>query len=122
MATRLTFPKRGDVWLVSFDPAQGAEIRKTRPALILQNDIGNRSSPVTIVAAISSNVPDHPFPVQTTVKPPDGGLNLPSVVNLNHLRTIDKVRLIKRLGHLEPGTMKRVDLALTMSLGLTDLR
>ena len=47
-------PKRGDIYLVNFDPTLGAEIRKTRPALILQNDIANKYSPVTIVAAISS--------------------------------------------------------------------
>jgi len=49
-------PKCGEVYLVSFDPALGAEIHNTRPALILQNDIGNLHSPVTIVAAITSNV------------------------------------------------------------------
>ena len=51
---RVTFPKRGEVYLVNFDPTVGAEIRKTRPALVLQNDIANRYSPITIVAAISS--------------------------------------------------------------------
>ena len=42
-------PKRGEVYLVSFDPTLGAEIQKTRPALILQNDTSNRYSPITIV-------------------------------------------------------------------------
>ena len=51
-------PKRGDIYLVNFDPTLGAEIRKTRPALILQNDIANKYSPVTIVAAISSKFDD----------------------------------------------------------------
>ena len=50
----MTNPKRGDVYLVNFDPTLGAEIRKTRPALVLQNDIANRHSPITIVAAITS--------------------------------------------------------------------
>ena len=49
-------PKRGDIYLVNFDPTLGAEIRKTRPALILQNDIANKYSPVTIVAAIKFQV------------------------------------------------------------------
>jgi len=56
MAARPLIPKRGDVYLVSFDPALGAEIHKTRAALILQNEIGNTHSPVTIVAALTSNV------------------------------------------------------------------
>jgi mRNA interferase MazF len=52
---RVTYPRRGDIYLVSFDPSVGAEIRKTRPALILQNDIANRGSPITIVAALTSS-------------------------------------------------------------------
>ena len=55
-------PKRGDIYLVNFDPTLGAEIRKTRPALILQNDIANKYSPVTIVAAISSKFDDPLYP------------------------------------------------------------
>jgi mRNA-degrading endonuclease toxin of MazEF toxin-antitoxin module len=46
----MTIPRRGDIYLVEFDPARGHEVKKTRPALVIQNDIGNRYSPVTIVA------------------------------------------------------------------------
>jgi len=46
--SRLTYPKRGEVYLVNFDPTVGSEIKKTRPALILQNDIANQYSPITI--------------------------------------------------------------------------
>jgi len=60
----VAFPRRGEVWLVRFDPAVGAEIKKTRPALVLQNNLGNRFSDITIVAAISSKTPQRPFPVQ----------------------------------------------------------
>ena len=52
-AHKVALPRRGDVFLVSFDPTLGAEIQKTRPALVLQNDIANRFSPITIVAAIT---------------------------------------------------------------------
>ena len=51
---KIARPLRGEVYVVAFDPTLGAEIRKTRPALILQNDIANRSSPITIVAAITA--------------------------------------------------------------------
>ena len=54
-ARRPLSPKRGEIYLVSVDPTVGAEIQKTRPAVIVQNDIGNRHSPLTIVAAITSN-------------------------------------------------------------------
>ena len=114
-------PRRGDVYLVSFDPTLGAEIRKTRPALIVQNDVDNRWSPITIVAAISSR-PDEPvYPTEVSVDPPEGRLSVPSVVLLNQIRSIDRRRLVKRLGRLQPGTMKVVDRALQISLGLAGL-
>jgi mRNA interferase MazF len=55
---RITHPRRGEVYLTSFDPTTGAEIKKTRPALILQNDIANQHSPITVVAAITSKFDD----------------------------------------------------------------
>jgi len=119
--TGLTPPRRGEVYLVSFDPTVGAEIKKTRPALIIQNDLANRWSPVTIVAAISSR-PDAPvYPADVPVDPPEGSLNTPSVVLLNQVRTIDRRRLVKRLGRLRSDTMKLVDRALQISLGLAGL-
>lgn len=110
-------PKRGEVHLVSFDLSVGAEIQKTRPAVILQNDIGNVHSPVTIVAAVTSNVLRR-GPISVLVKAPEGGLSVDSVVLLNQIRTIDKRRLVQRLGVLRPTTMKQVDQALVISLAL----
>ena len=60
-------PKRGQVYLVSFDPTVGSEIRKTRPALVLQNDIANRHSPITIVAAITSRVDEKLYPTEVLI-------------------------------------------------------
>lgn len=56
----MTFPRRGEIYLVSSDPTVGHEIQKTRPALIVQNDISNEHSPITIVAAITSHFSDPP--------------------------------------------------------------
>lgn len=113
-------PKRGEVYLVAFDPALGAEIQKTRPALILQNDIGNRLSPATIVAAITSNVMRR-GPTTVLVSAPEGGLSVDLVVLLNQVRSIDRRRLERRLGALRPDTMERVDRSLQISLGLVKL-
>ena len=115
---KIIIPKRGEVYLVNFDPTIGAEIKKTRPALILQNDIANRYSPVTIVAAITSKFEEPLYPTEVKVGADEGGLKTKSVILLNQLRTIDKKRLIKRLGELKPETMIGVDQALTISLGL----
>lgn len=104
--------------MVSFDPTIGAEIKKTRPALIIQNDIANRWSPITIVAAITSQFDEPPYPTEVLVKAPDGGLSVDSVVLLNQLRSIDKRRLVRRLGALRQGTVAHVDRALMVSVGL----
>jgi mRNA interferase MazF len=114
-------PKRGEIYIVNFDPTIGAEIKKTRPALVLQNDIANRHSPITIVAAITSKYDATLYPTEVLVKPPEGGLTTNAVVLLNQIRSIDKGRLIKRLGLLKPATMQKVDRALQISLGLMKL-
>jgi len=115
---RSIIPRRGEVFLVNFDPTIGAEIRKTRPALILQNDIGNRYSPVTIVAAISSFDGGKIYPTEVPVGAHSGGLDNESVVLLNQIRTVDKGRLVKRLGAFDNKIMEQVDAALLVSLGL----
>ena len=114
----ISFPKRGEIYLVEFDPARGHEIQKTRPALIIQNDIGNRYSPVTIVAAITSKFAAPPHPTDVIVKGAPSGLSLPSAVVLNQIRSVDRQRLVRRLGRLDAAAMQQVDQALKISLGL----
>jgi mRNA interferase MazF len=93
-------------------------VEKTRPALILQNDIANRHSPITIVAAISSHLDERTYPTEVAVHPPEGGLTTTSVVLLNQIRSIDRSRLVRRMGRLRAETMAQVDRALAISLGL----
>ena len=114
----MTTPKRGEIYLVNFDPTVGAEIQKTRPALILQNDIANRHSPITVVAALTSQFEEPLYPTEVIVSMPEGGLSVDSVVLLNQIRSIDKRRLVRRLGAVRPDTTERVDRALQISLGL----
>jgi mRNA interferase MazF len=114
-------PKRGEIYLVNFDPTIGAEIKKTRPALVIQNDIANRHSPVTIVCAITSQYEEPLYPTETLLSPPEGGMKLQSVVLANQVRSVDKQRLVKRLGSVRPETMLRVDRALRLSLGLVTI-
>jgi mRNA interferase MazF len=114
-------PRRGDVCLVSFDPTLGAEIKKTRPAVVLQNNIANRFSPITIVAAITSQMDPTLYPTEVLIRTPEGGLDVDSIVLLNQIRSIDRQRLIRRLGRVSPDTMAKVDRALIVSLGLTEL-
>lgn len=106
------------MYLVSFDPTLGAEIKKTRPALVLQNDVANRYSPIVIVAAVTSQFEEPLYPTEVLVRAPEGGLTRDSVVLLNQLRSVDKRRLIRLLGVLKSTTMNQVDRALGISLGL----
>lgn len=115
------FPKRGSVYLVRFDPTEGREIKKTRPALIIQNDIGNRFSDITIVAAITSQFQTPLHRTNVLIKAPEAGLAADSVVRLDQIRSVDKRRLLKRFGAVKPATLAKVEQAIKISLGLVDL-
>ncbi len=117
----VTFPKRGEVYLINFDPTIGSEIKKTRPAIIIQNDIANQYSPITIVGAITSRYDDRLYPTEVLIEAKEGGLTADSVVLLNQIRSIDKQRLIKKLGCVKPDTMARINHALLISCGLIDV-
>ena len=111
--------RRGEIYLCSFDPTVGHEIKKTRPALVIQNDVGNRYSPLTIVAAITSAVFEVPYPVEVVIDPTSGnGLEVRSSIRLDQIRTVDRQRLVRRLGMADSVTMAKVDEALKISLGL----
>ena len=118
---KIIYPQRGEIYLVNFAPTIGSEIKKTRPALILQNDVSNQYSPITIVAALTSQFTEPLYPTEVLIKVPEGGLQVDSVALLNQIRSIDKQRLIKRLGILESVRMAQVDRAIQISLGLVNL-
>jgi mRNA interferase MazF len=110
---------RGEVYLCCFDPTVGHEIRKTRPALIIQNDVGNCYSPLTIVAAITSSVSPVPYPVEVVIEPTTAnGLDVRSSIRLDQIRTVDRQRLVRRLGLVDSAAMTKVDDAIKISLGL----
>ncbi len=114
--------RRGEIWLARLDPVLGSETGKTRPVLIIQNDIGNRHSPTTIVAVVteySERKASYPFCV--AVKK-DEGLDKDSVVNMSQIRTIDKKRLVSPiLTKLYSDLMHMVDQAIGNSLAI-DIR
>ena len=115
------FPRRGDIYLVQFDPTVGHEIQKTRPAVVIQNDVSNQYSPITIVAAISSQFSEPPFPREVLIEPSESGLPKRSAVIVNQIRSVDRRRLLKRLGRLSASSLKRIDEAIKISLGLIEL-
>ncbi len=117
---KVAFPRRGEIYLVQFDPTVGHEIQKTRPALIIQNDVSNQYSPITIVAAISSQFSTPPFPREVVIASEESGLPKRSAVIVNQIRSIDRQRLQKRLGKLSMESIARVDEAIRVSLGLVE--
>ncbi len=114
-------PRRGELYLVNFDPTIGSEIKKTRPAVVIQNDVANMHSPVTIVAAVSSQFVTPIYPTEVLITSLSSGVVKPSVILLNHIRTIDTTRLIKKVGRLSVADMAKVHRALEISLGLIEL-
>jgi mRNA interferase MazF len=107
-------PRRGEIWMVNFSPGRGSEQEGTRPALVIQNDVGNRYAATTIVAAVTSTIKI--YPVTVPLKKGEGGLPHPSMVNLAQLLTIDRARLQRRVGMLSAERIALVDAAIRVSL------
>ena len=110
--------KRGEIWLVNLDPTVGHEIRKERPAIIIQNDIGNKYSPITIVAPITSQGIDKVYPIEILLTSENSGLKKVSKALFNQIRAIDKERLNKKIGKVTEETMGNMNEAIKISLGL----
>ena len=108
--------KRGQLYYADLAPIVGSEQDGYRPVLILQNDTGNKFSPTTIVAPITSTKPDSHMP--THVKVNVKGLVSESVALLEQIRTIDKRRLDDYIGRLDKDMMGKIDYAIITSLGI----
>ena len=107
-------PRRGEVWTVDFSPGRGSAQRGIRPALIIQNDVGNRYAATTIVAAITSRL--KVYPVTVPLKKGKAGLRQASMANLAQILSVDKATLRRRLGTLSVDQMNRVNAAIKVSL------
>ena len=112
-----TFPRRSEVYWLDFAPATGQEMTGLHPCVIIQNDIGNQHSALTIVVAVTSNLRVAALPVGVLLKAGEGGLKRDCVVHCGHVYTVDKQRLAQRVGQLTPARMSEIDRALARSLG-----
>lgn len=111
--------KRGEIYWVDWSPGRGSEQSGVRPALIIQNDIGNRYSPTTIVACCSkADVKPYPFIVPATRQ--ESGLPKDCKINLSAILTIDKSCLGDKCGKLSKEKMAEVDEAIKKSLALDE--
>ena len=111
---------RGAILDICLDPTLGHEIKKTRPCLVVQNDIGNQYSPMTIVVPIEGA--EHVrklYPVNVTIPKGEGGLRKDRVALCNQIRCVDEARFGKTYGQDSAATLSKVDQALKISLGLS---
>lgn len=108
---------RGDIVIANLDPVIGSEQGKTRPVLIIQNDVGNEFSPTTIIAPITSKIYDKKYPFVVSLPEPSC-LQKESSILLNQIRTIDKKRISKNIGSLDLDVIKKIDTAIKISLGI----
>ena len=111
--------KWGDVIYVDVgNEAKGSEQKGNRPAIIVQNDIGNRYSSTTIVALITSQEKRY-MPTHVIVEPWQSGLNKVSTIMLEQIKTIDKSTIISKVGHIETDWLKeKIKKSLTISFGM----
>ncbi|MBE2220786.1 MAG: type II toxin-antitoxin system PemK/MazF family toxin [Anaerolineae bacterium] len=122
--------KRGEIYWVEFDPVKGSEQGGLRPALVVQNDIGNRFSPTTVVVAVTSSIPPKPYPFIVVIEPQESGLPATSAVNCSQIATIhqsgNESRLrpphganqLRPIGQLSDSKMEEVASALQFNLAL----
>ena len=109
--------KRNEIYYADLNPVKGSEQGGIRPVLVIQNDTGNKHSPTTIVAAITSKEEKAKLP--THVEVTCCGVERKSLALLEQIRTIDKSRLIKYVGELDGATVKEINEAIGISLGLS---
>ena len=108
--------QRGDIYYASLNPVIGSEQGGIRPVLIIQNDVGNRHSPSTIVAAITAKLRKHPLPTHVCLPRGTSGLKQNSTILLEQIRTIDQIRLKDYIGYADEQVMEQVDKALLISV------
>jgi mRNA interferase MazF len=114
----MKYPLRGEIFWVRLDPTIGAEIAKTRPAVIISNNTGNQHSVRVIVAPITSSNIAKVYPFEVKLEASESGLQQISKVLLDQIRAVDKSRLGNRIGTLSAERMEEVNRAIRLSLAV----
>ncbi len=111
-------PRRGEIYVINLAHTEGARIEKTRPVVVIQNDIGNRYAPHTIVAAIRSAVGKGRLPVFVPLPKGSAGLKKDSVIDCGHITTVAIAQLGRCVGMLSAAQLANLNVALKRSLEL----
>lgn len=111
----MTDIKRGQIYMADLSPVIGSEQGGIRPVVVIQNDVGNRFSPIVIVAAITGRI-KKTLPTHTVLK--STGLLRNSICLLEQIRTVDKSRLLDYVGEVSNNEMNAIVAALSISLDI----
>ncbi len=109
--------RRGEVWWVDLDPVTGSEVGKRRPAVVVQNDLANRTSQTVTVVPLSSRV-DPVYPFQVRISAGEAGLGRAGKAQCEQIRTLSRQRLVERIGRLDEDRMAEIRAAVDRHLWL----
>lgn len=113
---------KGDIYYVKIgDEGVGSEQKGDRYAVIVQNNIGNKYSPTVIVAFISTKLHKAKLPTHVEIDSSNSGIPEPSIIMCEQIRTLDKRRLVEKVGHLNRLKKQELDRALRTSFGLNEI-
>jgi mRNA interferase MazF len=110
--------KRGEIWWVNLDPTIGAEIKKTRPCIVVSSNLINEFSPVILVIPLSSKAPKSPSVLRVKIESPGTGLEKTSWASANQLRAVDVRRFREKAGNVNAAELAHLEEALKVVLEL----
>jgi mRNA interferase MazF len=110
--------KRGEIYLAALDPVIGREISKTRPVVVFSNNTNNEFSGTVTVLPITSKNTRKIYPFEVFLPKGTGNLPKNSKVKADQIRTLDKTRLIKKIGELEQKDISEIERAMKIHLGM----
>lgn len=110
--------KRGEIWLAALDPIIGRELAKTRPVVVVSNDVANRRSGASTVVPVTSQKLENVWPYEVFLPLGAGGLPKDSKAKADQIRTLDQSRFIRKLGQLPPDLVESIEGAVLIHLGM----
>ncbi len=113
------FPRRGELWLVDLEPVRGHEQGRTRPALVVSDDIFNGGPAGVVIVVPVTTKRTYRIPTHLPLDPPDGGLTRPSHLLCDQVRTISTERLLSRIGALPARTVQHAVSIIADLIGVT---
>lgn len=108
---------RGAICLVKLDPVEGSEIGKTRPAVIVSNDINNEYADTVTIVPVTTSI-EKIYPFEVMLRKNVSGLKEDSKVKANQIRTIDKKRIKKVVGRISEKLMDQIEEAIKIHLDM----